>query len=716
MDERPTKKRKVRKGTRSCWQCRKRKIRCEFASNEEETCNGCQTRGTVCVSQEFADQEQSSPPERGLVQRLSRLEELMLKLADKVGPDASAINKAITPAPSVDGSSQAVPTSRSPPPDLARPSTKITLSSSSAPGLGPSQPSRNRGARNGSKYDELCRELHSAFPSLHAAKTIVDVSRGPVFILVMFYTNQDIFEGKSPTVASLTSMPDVTNHPALLAKYLLQLAICLQQMPPSLDASQLQLGLGGSAQEKMNEWVTAASLVTSNDELLGSAEGLGCLLLQGFYLINSGNLRKAWLVMRRALSLAQLMGIDTDGARSMKSCDPATDPNTIPTSQALWHRINFCDRYISLLLGLSAGSQDNSFMSDESLAWDTAMERLEKKYSVIALRVIERNRAPVHEAYAITQSIDCELENAARAMGRTWWEIPSLPEHNDMLANMSTMSHLMLQIHHHTLLIMLHLPYMLRNQTNSRFDYNRNTCLGSSRAVLKRCIIFRTANDTAFSCRHIDYSSLTASMTLLLGHLSRPPNVREEDWSRQRNEDRALAENVMAKMEELAVLNDDKLSCESAGIIRQLLPIVDSCSGADPARLACDEARRNLQLTIPYLGVININTTANQAAEPPHAVDLSHSQLPTPSNNTTTTTVSSEAYQDTPPPALSLEAFLGTDNTIPHEDVGAGLSADCLGGWPCPGITAEAGDWTFQGVDTTFWSLLNCGVSSDFTR
>ncbi|KAK1982981.1 hypothetical protein LZ30DRAFT_688017 [Colletotrichum cereale] len=703
MDERPAKKRKVRKGTRSCWQCRKRKIRCEFTSNEEETCDGCQTRGTVCVSQEFADQEQSGPPERGLVQRLGRLEELMMKLADKMGPDASTITKTITPTPSVEGS-QGPPTFLSPPPDLARPSTSITVVSPSATGPGPLRPA---GARSGSKYDKLCRGIHSTFPPLQAAKTIVDSSRGPVFVLVMFYSYQDILEGKSPTMASLTSMPDVTKHPALLAKYLLQLTVCLQQMPPSFDASELERSLGGSVQEKMSEWLTTASLVTSNDELLGSVEGLGCLLLQGFCLLNSGNLRKAWLVMRRALSLAQLMGVETDGARAMKSCDPATDPNTIPTFQALWHRINFCDRYVSLLLGLSAGSQDNSFMSDEFLARDTAMERLEKRHSVICLRIIERNRAPAGEAFAITQSVDCELEKAAKAMGRTWWEMPPLPDRADTGAETSTMSRLMLQIHHHSLLVQLHLPYMLRNQTNSRFDYSKNTCLESSRAVLKRCIIFRTANDAAFSCRHIDYSSLTASMTLLLGHLSRPPSVREEDWSRQRNEDRALAETVVAKMEELALLNDDKLSCESADIIRQLLPIVDCCSGAEPACFA--GGARNLRLTIPYLGVININTTANQAAEP-HAVDLSHSQLPTPSN---TTTVSSDAYQDeTPPPALSLEAFLDADGTIPHEDV----CADYLGEWPYPGITAEAGDWTFQGVDTTFWSLLNCGISSDFTR
>ncbi|KAK6216833.1 c6 zinc finger domain-containing protein [Colletotrichum tabaci] len=748
MDERPSKKRKVRKGTRSCWQCRKRKIRCEFTSNEEQTCNGCKSRGTTCVSQEFNDDEPSGPPERGLAQRLGRLEELMVKLADKIGPEASIVNSSSnssnsnisnsnsnsnsnnnsnnnnsinTPTSSVDGSLRSSEFQGTPD-NSSLVSATVTISSSTPGDVIPeTRTPQDRPSRSGSKYEKVCRELHSAFPSPEDAKTIVHSSRGPIFLLAMFYSYQDILDGNSPATAALTVVPDVNKHPAILARKLLQLTICLQQLPPSFDSSKLELGLKGSIQDKMNEWAAVAGLVTSNEELLGSAEGLECLILLGFYLLNSGNLRKAWLVMRRALSLAQLMGIEGDLARPLKSCDPATDTSTIPASQTFWYRINFCDRYISLLLGLSAGTQDNSFLTDEFLVRDTPMERLEKRYTAIALRIIERNRAPAHEAYAITQSVDCELENAAKSMGRSWWEIPSLMSHytTDTPAQMGVMSHLMLQIHHHSLLILLHLPYMLRNQTNSRFDYSKNTCLESSRAVLRRCVIFRTANDVAFSCRHIDYSSLMASMTLLLGHLSRPPGVREEDWSRQRNEDRALAVKVVAKMEELALLNDDKLSGESADIIRKLLPIVDCCNGMTPAQFHGEEAR-NLQLVIPYLGVININTTTNQAAES-CTVDLSHSQLLTPTNTATTTTtaaaVASETYQGMTPPELCADALLGQDNTIPHEDPSAGLfSTDCLEGWSCPGITAEAGDWTFQGVDTTYWSLLNSGMACNFTQ
>ncbi|KAF6818226.1 C6 zinc finger domain-containing protein [Colletotrichum plurivorum] len=716
MEDRPAKKRKVRKGTRSCWQCRKRKIRCEFAPGDDETCAGCKARGAHCVSQEFVDHEPVGQQDRGLSQRLGRLEELMVKLADKIGPRTSA---EATSMPSPDAEADVVPDAalrRSGPlrvggsPARAPAAENAASAGAARAPLGPSRSPSTQPCDITPKHDKICRQLHSMFPSSHDAKVIVESSKGPVFALILFYSYEDILRGKSPPTASLSVMPCMSKHPAVLAKHLLLLAICLQQLPPGFDASLLNFGL--SIQDTMAEWVATASLVTSNDEMVGSAEGLECLILQGFYLVNSGNLRKAWLAMRRALSLAQLMGIEQNAHRTLRSCDPAVDPAVIPSPHQLWYRINFCDRYLSLLLGLPAGTHDNSFADDSFIARDTPMESLEKRHTVISLRIIDRNHASASEAYAMTQSIDCELEAAAKTMGAGWWDVPPAPIYSDdVTTQMSVMSHIMLQIHHHSLLILLHLPYMLRNQMSSRFDYSKNTCLESSRAVLRRCVIFRTANNAAFSCRHIDYSSLVAAMTLLLGQLSRPSGVRDEEWSSQRIEDRALAETVLAKMEELAVLNDDKLSGESAGIIKQLLPIIDCCNDCLAGQ---SDGSWNVRLSIPYLGTINITTSSNQNAQS-HSVNLSHSQLPTPTNTTTVSPASFSPHHKTPPVA-SVDSLLDEAGSAAlGQYICAGFSSDCFE-WQCPGITAEADDWAFQGVDTTYWSLLNSGMTDDSAR
>lgn len=52
------KRRKIRKGTKSCWECKKRKMKCVYAdtsspADADPMCIGCQRRESNCVSQEF---------------------------------------------------------------------------------------------------------------------------------------------------------------------------------------------------------------------------------------------------------------------------------------------------------------------------------------------------------------------------------------------------------------------------------------------------------------------------------------------------------------------------------------------------------------------------------------------------------------------------------------------------------------------------------------
>jgi len=46
-----------RKGTRSCWECKRRKMRCAFARQSDAVCIACERRGTSCISQESAENE-----------------------------------------------------------------------------------------------------------------------------------------------------------------------------------------------------------------------------------------------------------------------------------------------------------------------------------------------------------------------------------------------------------------------------------------------------------------------------------------------------------------------------------------------------------------------------------------------------------------------------------------------------------------------------------
>lgn len=96
-------------------------------------------------------------------------------------------------------------------------------------------------------------------------------------------------------------------HPTALAKRLLYIAVCLQQLPTDFDESQLRIGSIDARIDKILS--TVQTLIISDDELISTIDGMECLILQGIFHFNSGNPRRAWLTFRRALNVGQLMGI-----------------------------------------------------------------------------------------------------------------------------------------------------------------------------------------------------------------------------------------------------------------------------------------------------------------------------------------------------------------------------------------------------------------------
>lgn len=74
------KRRKLRKGTQSCWECKRRKARCTFSPSTQEICDGCKRRGSDCVSQEVADLPPPPGSNKHIVDRLGQVEALVRQL------------------------------------------------------------------------------------------------------------------------------------------------------------------------------------------------------------------------------------------------------------------------------------------------------------------------------------------------------------------------------------------------------------------------------------------------------------------------------------------------------------------------------------------------------------------------------------------------------------------------------------------------------------
>ncbi|KAI8278420.1 hypothetical protein K4K60_006298 [Colletotrichum sp. SAR11_57] len=193
-------------------------------------------------------------------------------------------------------------------------------------GQGPPQTRQDR-------YQNLCTQLHEAMPTQREANFIISAGNTAAFLQFFTLPYRDLFSGNMRPSSSLSALPDQSDHPVLLARTLLYLANGLQNLHPStLNTHLLNLD---RPLEAMIGFIYAASLVTKDDELICSLEGLECLILEAVFYTNTGNLRQAWLIIKRAVGHAQLLGLHRKQPKSYVILDPMSKASP----SIMWHRI-----------------------------------------------------------------------------------------------------------------------------------------------------------------------------------------------------------------------------------------------------------------------------------------------------------------------------------------------------------------------------------------
>ncbi|CAK7211555.1 hypothetical protein SBRCBS47491_001164 [Sporothrix bragantina] len=552
----PTKRRKLRKGTFSCIECKRRKVRCQFARqtiDDGGACLSCQKHGTPCIGQEYAA---PSPPPRhspdsleqnrynDVGERIAQVEALVGQLvrqrvakgfhtSDSVlrphrnreddsgdyDETADAFDREIESVLQQDAHcfshwvhdrfmSSTTPRflQRSPSPTMVlsrrrlnhvaevddsdtddkayRDGTSLGMSASMQMRfqikqlekelianrlLFPAKPSVVTGPL---EHQDLNKQLQSLLPTIDNAMRIMN--RGALFTLRRYraFLTPDIYKLK----ASPFQKRD-TGHPVLLARELIQLAVCLQMMHK--DSNLTDFGLpGGSPWETADRYFEVASnLVTSQDTMVTSQEGLESLLLQAFFKVNKGDIRGAWMTLRRALGIAQLIGLP-----------PPSWSNQPMSLHFVWTRLIFSERFISLMLGLPSSIVEDHYRSSLSphssspIDWTDNLvnlaQDLERLHAVIIPRIAARNdrlnqfahsphyysdkhQFALHDDYRDTRDIDYAFQQAAQTLPTKWWAIPDLGNEKIQWAEqIEETARLMAQAKHYYFLVLLHLPYL----------------------------------------------------------------------------------------------------------------------------------------------------------------------------------------------------------------------------------------------------------------
>lgn len=438
-----------------------------------------------------------------------------------------------------------------------------------------------------SSCDAVHKTLTDLLPSQHDADIIFESSNGWMILEGIYSASKDIYVNRDHQSYAL-DMSAVAQEPStIVARTLLHVAVCINSLPPEFDPSCLT-GIW-SLEATMQNYVSSVnSLVTDSDERMLTLHGLECLMLLAVYHLNSANLRQAWLVVRRAMNLAHLMGFHRIVVQ------PDLDPPipAVSSAKALWRRFVDLDRYLGLHLRLPFGADDVPTSDDSALQiiHRARINRLSKE-------VADLDRDITPQSYAKALALDEKLEVNMRQMPPDFWDVPNIPPTARSPESFAALERLMVQMWHFEMKIFIHLPYLLRAPQESRYGFSKVTALQASRNVLMRWFALRNASITQACCRLGEIGVFIAAVTLTLDVVIELAVKEKSEVQKTKGTDFAMICRLIGEMEKLAKASPrEKLAARSAVVLKKML------SSLDPNKQSGGKA----QLTIPFFGKVDL--------------------------------------------------------------------------------------------------------------
>ncbi|KAI0858899.1 hypothetical protein F4860DRAFT_283174 [Xylaria cubensis] len=582
------KRRKIRKGTRSCWECKRRKNKCTWSGNEEK-CDGCYHRRTRCITQEYPE-EHVLHEGRGASKtdnRLQRLEALVEELSRKVTSGNASRDRQLLP----DDSDE-------PQPPASTSSGPIAAELSSEPSAANDLANpRLHTARSNISEDGAMRMTSALLPFL--TEPTYRTAGSLIHALVAAWPSKDQHDAilrsdagslhpalaatcsgfrTSPSPKDLLQLPPPGTTPVAIARKLLVLGTYLQVISSQFE--NRVTGPGSKYQAVSSRaFETVSRLITHNDNFPESIEIIECLIIESQHHNYMGNIRCAWIALRRAMAMAQMLGLDRQNK-------VLANPEIIPATSYhdnIWFLLVHFDQYLSLILGITPSLPENSQISPGRLERYTPSERMGRLHSMAAGRILQRNRINMYDIIE-TREIDKILQKASACMPAQWWLFPDGPDDCSGEGIYKVVNRLMVQFAHYNILLQAHLPYMLHCLGSHQYYYSTPTVIHSCRELLTRFSAFRSRHPTVSYCRGLDIFAFVASIALCLLHIHTSRNYQSSDscdsvgtstlLAHQRLTNRGLMERAFRSIEKIAQVEPgDKITSDIVPVFRRLLAV-----------------------------------------------------------------------------------------------------------------------------------------------
>lgn len=609
----------MRKGTKSCLECRRRKIKCNFEPGRTAVCNECYARGSTCIDQEHADVQALNQPisdqsSYSLRERVSQLEDLVKQVLNRLPEKASQTDAPSLPTDAAKShlDAQAAEVLKSLKSSLHRAEPQLEEESALLPGgvrhdapalslfdndvITRKQSEHVVSRAQYNKNKALLDALRQLLPSLNDLEIILVNSHEWWTIWRQMFP--EITDSRCETIKDSVSHSLRSEKPAEVAKIMLCIALGVHQLPLDFDWSSLDTK--EEPAELMARYIsTVDRLITSDDEIAATLEGIECMMLEAKHHINMGRPRRAWLLFHRGIAFAQLLGFHRLAAQPDKS-------SILYRRQVnLWCHLVMGDRYLSLMLGLpySVGEAyvaPYTYQAELSPAVST--ESYAMRMVPIITKINDRNQAVVAMGYSATLRMDQELEELHNSQDDEWWSTDLTPD----LPPQRYFDRLQAQFFHHQTKLLLHMPFMLRSSTNTRYQYSHLAALEASREMIRVYSALRNNTSVGpFICKLVDFQTFTAAMLLLLNlcgysHQHRGnqpvPTDHEQD---QRDSD--LIDHTIQLLRDASREPGGVVAAQCAQALEMIARVRNGdCSEVDKCR------GETSQVSIPYFGTISI--------------------------------------------------------------------------------------------------------------
>ena len=549
--------RKVRKGTKSCWACKRKKVKCIFQGTiGNGSCLGCRRTGSSCVLQDHSEESAVEPKPVG--ERIGRIEELVEALAKnsgtlkQFGPAEAQRVRRFSP---MRGEGVGLN------PDETRSSTCTSIL-----------------YQDILEQRDISENLYKAWPTEEDLHRIITGggSASAMCHGIIFKSYEDFVKSDGLSPSELLRTPEKESHPVLIARKLLLLAAFIQGLPASHCNALEQYAV--PYRNIMQQSLTLASrLVNSNDDFAGSVEHIECLMIESMYHNNAGNIRRAYMTLQRALTAARILRLDRGAPMVHTMILELKTKDRIDLSY-MWFRIKQSDHYLSLMLGVRSGASENAFSFDPWVHSDP-IERLERLHCAVGGCLAQRNQNAPLDLLA-TQEMDKALRDAALWMPAQWWLIPDFATiEDDNIRAVQAVFRLTIQLVHYYLLTQLHFPYLMHDSNDLAMVYSRTSAIQASREIMSRFISCHNCQMIGPFCQGIDILAFISVMTICLAHIDHNHHADQSCYINplkgvlyhQHQADRGMMEQILEIAQNRSMAEASVVSSRIAKLTERLL-------------------------------------------------------------------------------------------------------------------------------------------------